>query len=270
MRSTVRIGVELLVLPLLAGARDEDHARTAGIDAVVDGRIVLEDEAIPAKQACRITRGRRALGLGKHLGVACRLHGFERRAVDLVDRRKPFLGRDRVVVPLGRAALGHLPVDGMQGAVAVRRHFGPLGKRQRTVVLEQDGALLQDAGCRLVSSLLGLLGAPVLLLVVVGGILLDAVRVLHRLRTLAKKGAERRRKHRTRSREQQGNNQHQRHRHHRERQELARSHPQARAFLLMCHSFSFRQQTFSLLSSETIGRRAPHGVLLTPVQRILA
>ena len=158
----------------------------------------------------------------------------------------------------------------MQGAVAVRRHLGSLRKRQHAVVFEQDGALLQDAGSRLVGSVLGFLGAVILRLVVVGSALLGTLRVLYRLSALAKQGTERRRKCRASDRQQQGHDQHQRHRHHREREELTRPHAQTCTLLLTRHSLSFRQQTFCLLSSETIGRSAPRSVLLTPARQILA
>ena len=270
VRGAVGISVVLLVLALLAGACDEDHARTTGIDAVVNGGVVLENEAVAAKEARRVSRRRRALSLGEHLGISCRLHRLECGTIDVVDRRESLLGRNRVVVPLGRTALRHLPIDGVQGAVAVRRHLGSLRKRQHAIVLEQDGAFLQDTGCRLVGSLLGLFGTAVFHLVIVGSTLSDAIWVLHRLRALTKKGTERRRKCCTGDRQQQSHDQHQRHRHHREREELARPHTQTCSLPLACHSLSFRQQTLCLLSSETIGGIVLRSVLLTPVRQILA
>ena len=155
----VGVGVHLLVLSLLAGARDEDDARSLGVlgYAVVDGGVVLVDAAVAAQDGPGLPGSRGALGLLERLGVACRAHGVRGGAVDREVREAP-LRRHRVDRPLGRAARGELPVDGVEVGAPERHDHGALRQRQDARVLEEHRALVLHAGRNLVGGLLGLIG----------------------------------------------------------------------------------------------------------------
>ena len=155
----VGVGIHLLVLPLLSGARDKDDARCLGAlgDAVVDGGVVLVDAAVAAKHGTGLACGGGALRLLESLGVACRTHGVDGGSVDR-EGRKALLGRHRVNRPLCRAARGELPVDGVEVCAAKRHDHRTLDEREHTGVLEEHRALVLDPGRDLIGSLLGLIG----------------------------------------------------------------------------------------------------------------
>ena len=157
----------LLVLALLAGARDEDDARGAGggsLEAVVDGGVVLVELAVSAEHGARLAGrlGSCRLDGCDHFGC---LHALDGRGID-GKRRKALLGRHGIDCHLGRAARGELAVDGVLVRIAERADGGACGQWQYTVVLKQDGAFLLHLKGDGVGALLGLLGAGVLLLVV--------------------------------------------------------------------------------------------------------
>ena len=87
----------------MTGTADEDDARGVGqvSEPVVDGRVVLVDEAVAAEHAAGLACFGRTRCLLERLGVASRSHGVNGRGVHGICLAEAVLGIDRVDRPFG-------------------------------------------------------------------------------------------------------------------------------------------------------------------------
>ena len=146
MRRAVGIAVVLFIRTLLPGPADEHEADAAvRLHVVVQRTWVFIHDVVAAEHGTRARRRQRAGRLQNALGRARLFHLFHGGIVDRKRFAQRLGGGDLVADhPLRRTAARHLAIDGANIAVAERLHRTVFGKRQDTVVLQEDHALLHD------------------------------------------------------------------------------------------------------------------------------